>query len=387
MTRQLIAKRGEQVEKGEFELYRVEIGQMTAISQKLDESKAIVSGINSIPNLFLIGLVSAYDAFLSQLIRCLFVSRPELLPSSDRNISFKDLVEIGSIEAARERMIEKEVESIIRDSHHQQIIWLEKKISVDLRKGLNLWPEFIELCERINLLSHTDGIVSSQYLTVCKEHGVDIKDLKIGNHLKVNQKYYERAVSVIFELGIKLNQVLWRKFVPNQLTDAADELNELSYRLIVKRRYREAINFLRFGLYEMKKYGEEATRKRMVVNLANAEKLAGNKEESERILADEDWSAATDSFTLCVAAVRDDVKTVVRLMKSVVIAGHMEPSDFQDWAVFQSVRSEPEFIETFEREFGEKIIADIETPRKPDAEVEEESEAASQPESPGKTVH
>jgi hypothetical protein len=38
----------------------------------------------------------------------------------------------------------------------------------------------------------------------------------------------------------------------------------------------------------MKKYGEEATRKRMIVNLANAQKLGGNKEEAEKILQNED---------------------------------------------------------------------------------------------------
>jgi len=119
--RQVFAKRGERLEKGEFQLYRVSIDQMASIAQRLEESKAIGSGINSIPSLFMMGLMSAYDVFLSQLIRCIFVACPEFLSSSERNISLKDLVEIGSIEAAREMIIENEVEPIIRDSHHQQI--------------------------------------------------------------------------------------------------------------------------------------------------------------------------------------------------------------------------------------------------------------------------
>jgi hypothetical protein len=36
---------------------------MTTIVQKLEASKAIGIGINSVPALFLIGLVSAYDVF------------------------------------------------------------------------------------------------------------------------------------------------------------------------------------------------------------------------------------------------------------------------------------------------------------------------------------
>jgi len=140
----------------------------------------------------------------------------------------------------------------------------------------------MEICERRNLLVHTDGIVSTQYLAVYREHNVDVKDIEVGRRLSINTKYYERAVSVIFELGIKLTKVVWRKLAPSEIGVAADELNELAYRLIVKRKYIEAITFLRFGLFELKKHGEEATRKRMVVNLANAEKLGGNKEEQKR---------------------------------------------------------------------------------------------------------
>jgi len=246
------------------------------------------------------------------------------------------------------------------------------------QNDLKIWPEFIEICERRNLLAHTDGIVSTRYLAVCREHNVDLKDIEVGRRLSINTKYYERAVSVIFELGIKLTQVVWRKLAPSEIGVAADELNELAYRLIVKRKYIEAITFLRFGLVEMKKHGEEATRKRMVVNLANAEKLGGNKEEAEKVLSSEDWSAAADNFTICAAAIRDDVQTVVHLMKAVVSAGHLSASDFQAWPVFEKVRSEPAFIEAFEREFGEKIVADLETPRKLDAEAEEENQAVSQ---------
>jgi len=131
-------------------------------------------------------------------------------------------------------IIEKEVESVIRDSHHQQVYLIEKKVNVTLRKALKIWPEFIEICERRNLLAHTDGIVSTQYLAVCREHNVDLKVIEVGRRLSINTKYYERAVSVIFELGIKLTQVVWRKLAPSEIGVAADELNELAYRLIVK---------------------------------------------------------------------------------------------------------------------------------------------------------
>jgi hypothetical protein len=187
--RQFVAKNGERVNSDDigFELYKITIGHAAALSQKLERSNAISSGINKVPGLFLMGLVSSYDQFLSQLIRCIFVSHPEMLSSSERNISFKDLTEIGSVEAARERIIEKAIESIIRESHADQIAWLESKLNMPMRKDLKIWPEFIELCERRNLIAHTNGAVSSQYIAICKNHDVDVDHLTIGSMLGNNR--------------------------------------------------------------------------------------------------------------------------------------------------------------------------------------------------------
>jgi hypothetical protein len=376
--RRFVASRGERLgSDGYFELYRFSMDLIAALLQKIKRSNSIALGIDRIPELFLMGLVSAYDQFLSQLIKCIFNVCPDLLSSSERNISFKDLTEIGSVEAARERIIEKEIESVIRDSHAKQIEWLERKLNMALRKDLKIWPDFIEICERRNLISHTDGVISSQYVSICKEHGAMTENLSVGNKLEISSDYYEIAVSVILEFGVKLTQVIWRKLIPSQIEEADIELNQLAYRLITERMYREANTLLRFGLFEMKKHSTDLVRKMMVVNLANAEKLSGHKAEAEKILGDEDWSASTDKFIICVAAVRDDVETVTKLMKPAVDAKHLRVADFREWPVFEKLRSDPRFIETFEREFGQRMVADLEASTVSKSEAEEPGEAAS----------
>jgi hypothetical protein len=139
----------------------------------------------------------------------------------------------------------------------------------------------------------------------------------------------------------------------------------------------------------MKKHGDEATRKRMIVNLANAEKFRGNKDEAERILQNEDWSAATDAFLICVAAVRDDVQTIVRLMKPAVASGNLKIDDFQNWPVFEKVRSDPTFVKAFEQEFNRRIVEDLEaiTPRKSQVDTEEDGDPGPQNEEKSETMH
>ena len=69
---------------GSYEIYKVEVSHYAELNRAFEESSAIASAFSNLPNLFLVGLVSAYDVFLSNLIRMLFLSRQELISSSDR---------------------------------------------------------------------------------------------------------------------------------------------------------------------------------------------------------------------------------------------------------------------------------------------------------------
>ena len=358
--RGVVRQHGLALETGDYELYQIGIEHTSEITRRLQHSISVGQGIKILPGLFILGLISAYDVFLSNLIRTILLKKPEILSSSEKSFLFKDLVEIGSIDIARERIVEKEVESVIRLSHADQIAWLEKKLVMPLTQDLKIWPEFIEICERRNLLTHTDGFVSSQYISICKAHRVDISNTKVGDRLIVDQKYYTRAVSVILEMGMKLTQVIWRKTVPNEINLAAAELNAFSYRLISNRKYKEAAEMLEFGIKTIKKHGHDAIKKQMIVNYANAIKLGGDKKQAETILDAEDWTAATDKFKICVAAVKDDVDTVISMMKRTADAGGMDASSFRDWPVFEKIRSDPRFVESFECIFDEKILLDKE---------------------------
>lgn len=93
----------------------------------------------------MVSFVSEYDSFLGQLIKQILRFKPEIIDSKDKSISLSDLVNLGSVEAAREKIFAKEVESILRSSHADQFSWMEKAFDIPLTKGLDSWPVFIEL--------------------------------------------------------------------------------------------------------------------------------------------------------------------------------------------------------------------------------------------------
>ena len=78
----------------------------------------IANGV--VPTNFLVALVSQYDAFLGNLVGVLLKLKPELLKASDRALTFSQLSDFGSIEAAREFIVEKETETLLRKSHAEQ---------------------------------------------------------------------------------------------------------------------------------------------------------------------------------------------------------------------------------------------------------------------------
>ncbi|MHA6730169.1 hypothetical protein [Devosia sp. A369] len=116
--------------------------------------------------------------------------------TSEREIKYSDLLSFASLEEAKYSLIDKEVESVLRNSHHEQFSWMENKFGMTLKNGLDIWPDFVELCERRNLLTHTGGYVSQQYLNNCAAHSHKCS-AKLGDKLETDAAYFKRAVQII----------------------------------------------------------------------------------------------------------------------------------------------------------------------------------------------
>lgn len=345
---------GELQSSGDFETYTIPVEHFNKLHQRSIKMKALRKGALDIPSMFFSGMISEYDAFIGNILKIIFLTKTEILSASERNISFKDLIDAGSIETLRDKILEKEIETVMRKSHSDQISYLEEKLCIPLTKGLKIWPEFIEIFERRNLLAHTSGIVSSQYLNVCKNHKYDVKSTKIGDQLEVPQEYYLRSVEVITEFGIKLSQVVWRKLIPSEIDSASRHLNLIVFDLLQNERYSLAENISNFGLRDMKKQGSEESRKMLTVNHALSLKFGGKPQEVESALAAEDWSASRIDFQICVAAVRGDMDQVVRLLKPALDSGEIDKNSIRDWPAFKEVRDQPDFLKRFHELTGEQ---------------------------------
>lgn len=309
-----------------------------------------------LPKMTLVSLVSVFDAYLARLVRALFFVKPDSLNCSNKQLTFAQLSEFDSIETAREYVIECEIESLLRDSHTDQFEWLEKKLGIPLRKDLPAWKKFIEITERRNLIVHADGIASKHYIATCKKEGcLPDPKIKIGDRLNVSPDYYEESCDVIAEIGIKLNQVMWRKLLPEQCQASDDSLIGLSYDLLVKEDYGLAETILRFATKPPIKPCSNESALFMKVNLAIALKGQEKNQECIDYINSTDWSALDQKFKLASMVLCDDYEGASELMKKIGSNGEPGKNEYKSWPLFRWFRKSEEFKSAYHEIFGEEF--------------------------------
>ena len=309
-----------------------------------------------VPRSLLVAIVSEYDSFLSGLIRIIFSHKPETLHASERQFSFAELNEFTTLGEVRDSVIEKEVEVLLRKSHSEQFEWMEHKFKVSLRKGLAVWPDFVEVTERRNLFVHNSGIVNSSYLKNCRGAGVKCDELLKRAELQASPEYISRARSVVLEIGVKLGVVLWRKVFPEQSGAAEQYLGGyVLYNLNVQNQFDLAINVGLFALNNFKKFESDYFRRMTIINVAQAYKWSGREADCLALIDKDDWSSVHDVFLLATAALRDDNASALKYMRLLGTNGIPPKEGYRVWPLFQRLRKDPEFHKVFEEIFGEPL--------------------------------
>lgn len=351
-----------------------------AIKIKYEESKIFetlsknfeISELASkiIPESLFVTLISQYDAFLNKLLRELFKIRPEFINNSDRELTFSELVEFKSIEDAKEFIIEKEIECVLRKNHIEQFEYLEKKLNITLRKNLPIWKTFIEITQRRNLLVHCDGIVSSQYLKICNDNKCEIGDTKLNQRLYTKHEYFISAYKCLYELATKLTHTIWRKLLPEDIKSADRGLNDICYELLSGDHFKLADVLLEFGCNQ-KTHFNDALKNVFVINQSLSIYLQGDKDKAKLLIDTKDWSASSDDFKLAHLVLSENFEDCYELMKKIGNNGEVDMENYKTWPLFSELRKETKFKKTFKSIFKEEYSV-LEIPKRPVQELIDE---------------
>lgn len=279
--------------------------------------------VKILPRNYVVSIVSQYDAFLGELVKVLYEVNPNILRSSEKIINAEEIFTYDSLEDLKNHMIDKEVESLLREEHLEQLKVLEKRISkvtgkdFTLTTDLPILPYFIELTQRRNLFVHTNGQINRQYLEAKNKWKFESEcNGSLNEELKAENEYCKKAYEVLFEISVKLTHVLWRKMLPEDRKKADIHLNQITYDLLIDNKYTLAIIIADFATDVIRKFSSEQFRKFIIINKAIAYKMLKNEKQCKIIIEREDWSIGNE-FKLAKAILEDNFNEAVKIMTKI----------------------------------------------------------------------
>jgi len=308
-----------------------------------------------------------FDAFMGALLKALYNSKPQLYDALERQISISGLRSFDTIKAVTEHLLEAEIDAFRRSSYVDQFQSLQNRFNIELR-DFPEWGEFVELGQRRNLLIHNGGVVNEQYRAVCKrEKNTEAATIAIGTRLDINGEYLARALLIMRKVAFMLSHTLWRKVLPDQITEAHNACHNVIYDFLQKKMWGTAAELGEFSLKPINcKNLTEQYRRMRVINTAIGFKFSNRAPDCSRILNAEDWSSTYRDFRLAVSVLNDQRKDVWEQMRQIGKKGEIiEAWSYRDWPLFHALRNDPDFHNVFEEIFEEPFIfKDLDLPNR-----------------------
>ena len=189
-------------------------------------------------------------------------------------------------------------------------------------------------------------------MKICKERPIDHKeeDIQLGEELTATPVYVEHCYNVLFEIGVKLGQVLWRK-LENNLEKADDSLIEIGYDLIKSKKYSLACIILDFASKPYVKHFNKESEYVLCVNRALAYYLSNDKKASNNIIKSIDWSGTELKFRLANKVLLEEYDDAFELMKRIGKSDYMRLG-YAEWPLFNNLRKTQSFKDIYKEIYG-----------------------------------
>lgn len=312
----------------------------------INETNISVQALKQTPTNLVVSLVCIYDAFIGNIIRCLYQIKPDLIKSCNIEFLSKDLLSFNTIEEIKEYIIDKETETVLRDNHINQLKWLENKIGVKLTVGEPHLSDFIEITERRNLFVHSEGRVSRQYINTCHPDKITLNSV-----LNADSDYITHCYNILFEIGVKLGQVIWRK-MDIGLDKCDESLQNITYELLNNKQYKLAETLLDFATQKTTKHYDKQYELVFIINKALSLHLQDKQSDCLSILNEYDWSAYSIVYRLAKEVLSEQYDKAAILMVEIGDDNNYKKK-YQEWPLFRKFRNTELFQNTFKSIFKE----------------------------------
>lgn len=295
---------------------------------------------------------ACFDAFMGNLLRAVYSKEPRLQKSIEKTLNFDDLGHFSSVGQLKQYLVEKEIDSFRRDGYVKQFKALESKLNIKTLREFKNWPAFVEASQRRHLFTHCEGIVTKQYLSVCREAGYKFDSkIKVGTKLEMNPKYHQDSIQVVAEVGVKLGITIWRKLFPEEIPISDQYLASAVVEAIKDSASKYALSLGEFAV-GLPNISGDLYERMFAINYAQSLKWFSSHEDCSKFLKKYDWTASSVEFQLAVAVLLEDFDKAKNLM--VAIGSDSETvgkMDYLNWPLFKEFSKSDEFKTAFKRIF------------------------------------
>ena len=286
----------------------------------------------------LVTLTSTVELFLSQLLHFYFDRFPEAVGAHEKFFSLDDLKALGSIEDAKQHLIESEGEDVLRGSLEDWIRFLKERVNLSMGYLNAAKDNLIEVYQRRNLLIHNGGRVNSIYLSKVKRHLTE--SLARDEVLDVPPEYLSAAIE-LFELNFMLiGAELWKKLNPID-EERPTTLINIAFSHLLKERWRIAEGLSYFVMSDK----QISERSQMIgqLNYWQSVKWQGRFEDIRKEVEQADFSARDSLYQLGQLALLNKNEAFFSLLPDVLRSGKLTIEDLRAWPVFREMREDPAY--------------------------------------------
>jgi len=152
----------------------------------------------------LVYLVALFESYLQKILLISFGIKPDILMTSQKNITYEELFNLKNIDDARRQIMEKEI-MIVNEDIEVIRQYFEKKFKIDMSKLVE-WKVFKERFYRRNILLHNSGVPNKIYREKTGYRGED-------KRLTATKDYLDASFDLFQKVSFMISRVLDSKIL------------------------------------------------------------------------------------------------------------------------------------------------------------------------------
>ena len=345
-------KRDKKIEQFAADLENTKKLKPAALLNEISEFSKTIRKLRTADRTFrqttIVSIVSKFDEFVMVLLRRAFDENPDWLKNADKSVTYVQLLEIDSIQEFVADLIRKEVDQLMRGSHHKQIALLDSKLKIGIEDNFCHWKDFLEITERRNLFVHSGGVVNTIYLENAKRFGFEETEEKL---LGASDEYVSHAIDIFYELSVRLLQGVCRRLYPECYAEVDLRLNNDGVELLAEERWELAERIFEYAIGIPKKMRtDDEFNYLFIINLCIAKKSLGK--EINTSIKSVNWKPLHPKYQFAVALLQDRNADAAKLMCSEAVREQVDKNHLLTWPLLRDFRKTDVFASSFHEIYG-----------------------------------